>query len=450
LLEVVSKGRVKLEEVSSGNNHPSGFHYGEIYNAARRYAVMPDRGREGRRKRFVLTITNPTDGIIIPVGLLEASDGPPQDSIRDSELYLTPKKFTDWLLNNPNKTRIIAQLLERLDKIKSALRPIKIETGMDLESEEIVYKEHKKLNAISSGRSKLFEKGDKQDPLWDKKKINYLVGIVRFKHALIQIQAGKEYTANDISNGVRILRNLSIPRSNLDISICVGLPPFSYALIGKLLIAFFGDPRIRAIAEPKQSIILKKVFFFNRLNELLPKDGALVITTKGLYPGYSVQYERAHAPGKEGNIRLRKVGHTVGETTSFISQRTDVLGKELMEYLDEAQASSIFGSGGSKRQRRIETAVDAIGLPREMVHPKFNRPIYSLRLVDNIPEIIYLNEKPNWLVPEVTPDEYELLARESWFQRWKNTIERRVCSVENDHIHGLQEVYENKGWVTDE
>src|SRR5439155_26661273 len=134
------------------------------------------------------------------------------------------------------------------------------------------------------------------------------------------------------------------------------LPPFSRALVGKLVIAFAGDPRIRGICSGEPGQIMASVFDLSRLQPYLPTDGAILLTTKGLFPHHSAQYTRAELPRKHSNLRvqMRKIGVTTGITASLMSKRTYRLAQAFLALpFQRRTVASIFGSGGSKRQRRI-------------------------------------------------------------------------------------------------
>src|SRR5262249_24987466 len=176
--------------------------------------------------------------------------------------------------------------------------------------------------------------------------------------AICALRESRSPQDGDLYSMVRLLRDLCIPRLHLDISICGALPPFSFALGGKLMIAFLGDPRVRRICATPAGTILQGIFNRETLAQQLPTCGAVLLTTKGLYPGHSAQYERAVVPGRAAPLKLRRVGTTRGITTSLLSRRSYELASLLLDHRTSARTvSSVFGSGGNKRQRRIEAAV---------------------------------------------------------------------------------------------
>ena len=77
----------------------------------------------------------------------------------------------------------------------------------------------------------------------------------------------------------RVCRDLALPRVNLEISICGALPPFSEALVGKLVASFVADRRIRDLARRPAGEILRSTFDTDVLSSELPHSGSLLLTT---------------------------------------------------------------------------------------------------------------------------------------------------------------------------
>src|SRR5262249_40583225 len=124
---------------------------------------------------------------------------------------------------------------------------------------------------------------------------------------------------SDVYALTRVIRDISLPRLNVELSICGALPPFSYALGGKLVAAFAADPRITSICRRPAGSILAQAFFMDRLEEHLPRTGAVLVTTQGLYAEHSAQYTGVTFPSaqKDRAVRLQKLGTTAGITTSL-------------------------------------------------------------------------------------------------------------------------------------
>jgi hypothetical protein len=147
----------------------------------------------------------------------------------------------------------------------------------------------------------------------------------------------------------------------------------------------------------------------------------LAMTTKGLYPGHSALYNRASVPGVEGAaVALRKLGETRGESTMLVKERTARLAQRVVEGARETgRVALVYGTGGSKRMRFLESAAVECGLPQRIVHAGIKRPVYGMRFVRNMADVIWRGAKPDWLVDaSVSPEEYSRQATELWRSRW--------------------------------
>jgi hypothetical protein len=387
--------------------HSENVTYEDIFAAAVRSWSMPYRDREGRRSRFVLTLTHPRIGTNVPAGILEVCDGPPFHPLRDSCLGVTSETLNDWI-RSQDTSRVGALLADRFTRIYCAMR------GSKRRSLEALYGDILKFERMSAGRST----GHLQ--IRRAKSIAYAARLARAHRAAIQLKAGIRPQSTDLSAIARVCRDLVLPRVCLEVSICGAFPPFSEALVGKLVASFMADPRIRNLCRRPAGQILRDIFNTDKLAEEMPRSGALLLTTQGLYANHSAQYQDVFVPGRQGKfVKLEKIGLTGGATASLMSRQTDQLATKLLDQCERRLVSNEYGSGGSKRQRRIEAAITKIGMTRETIHPIINRPYYGIALANNLPNVVLLNEKPHPLVEiKASPSQYCRDAVEAWRREW--------------------------------
>lgn len=431
VVRLVQEGEFELMDAAAV--HPSGVPYGEVFSAARRSWTMPLRDREGRNHRFVLTVSHRSLGAPLPVGILEVGDGSPLSTARDEALGLTPGSLMRWLRASPDPTERLRVLEGRLSALLLAVLPI---PSANVADHNRLYARAQELEELATGRSVTAH------DFREKKRLSYVVRLTRGREAMRACLAGGTPLPADTYAAVRGLRDLTIPRINLELTVCGALPPFATALVGKLMVAFAADRRIRGICRRVPGTILGTVFDLERLQEQVPKCGAVLLTTKGLFPRHSAQYSRAELPGRPLAlpVPLRKIGDTSGITASLMSKRTYRLARQLLEQASTGRSiSGVFGSGGSKRQRRIEAAVQELGLPEAIIHPRIRRPIYAAALVSNLREICLLNERPKWSIPTCRPKEYAMHATGLWRERWLSTAERRLTACQDDWLEGVQD-----------
>jgi hypothetical protein len=190
-------------------------------------------------------------------------------------------------------------------------------------------------------------------------------------------------------------------------------------------------PRIRDFVDRDFGIIAKEIFDTGKLSKYLPSSGTLLVTTKGLYPGHSSQYNGVKFPvtvGEKG--KLVKIGDTIGQTTSHLAAKTMKYAALSNESLGASAVSRVFGSGGGKRQRTISNAIRALGLPSELAFAYISRPIYAFSLVSNLDRMILFNEDPVW---RTTPyiyknyqDNYCSTALKIWRDKWLSKSKQRA------------------------
>jgi hypothetical protein len=425
ILQLLREGNIRLHCGSDPFNES--LSYRDIFRAAVRSWSMPHRDREGRRIQFVLTVEHSTLVHPLPIGILEAGDGPPYLTRRDERFGLTTASFYRWLGHQRDKSANLARLEKRLGRFLDALIFSKGHTRGDLDR---TLRNLDGLRVRAAGRSKVGV------DLHNAKRAVYLE---RFSKALRGVKSLRENgsaDSSDVYSLVRALRDVSLPSMNVEISICGALPPFSRALGGKLVAAFAADPRITGICRRPIGGILEKAFNLEKLEKVLPRHGALLITTQGLYADHSAQYNGVQVPGYQlsTTTRLEKLGTTDGTTTSLISRRTDALAGQLAKSLNsESSVSLVYGSGGSKRQRRLEEAITLIGIRPDAMYPGIPRPVYGLELVSNLPDVALLGASPRWVVAtRCNPEQYAHATVQAWRERWLPTAEKRLATIEHE------------------
>jgi hypothetical protein len=426
LIRFLREARFWLEPAEAV--HPSGVRYGDGFSLALRLWRMPYRGRQGRMRRFVVVAQHPhvsRDPVI--AGLIEVGDDAPYSVERDQFLTLRSGAALAWLQSQPNLEIACQAVKERLGGLRMAVLPI---AGIGNVAASEILANERELLSRALGRSQ------SDVGFVTKKRIAYLVRLAHGEEALERLASGAEMKADDapFRQGVRALHNLIVPRVHMEATVCGAVPPFGAGLGGKLIVSFLAHPQIRAVASTEPGAILRDLFDLSRLDAAWPNWGVLALTTKGLYPGHSALYNRGSVPGIAGDVRLRRIGKTRGTTTTFLGARSARIAQQIMRSLPgQRQVSMIYGTGGAKRQRVLESAVLTAGLPEAFVHAGIRRPVYGLNMVSNLADIVWGSQPPKWIVdPAATAEQYSDSATAMWRQRWFNQVERRLGFVEGD------------------
>jgi hypothetical protein len=348
-----------------------------------------------------------------PIGILEIGDDAPHNPARDSHMGFAIKSTE---LGDHDRER----LAERFRLLRAALLPVGEHVSPE-DTLEDLFKKRVTLRNAGKGRS---------DPktIALNKRLTYLCRLVEAEAALRALPGSEP---SMFQQGVRVLRDLTIPRVTAEMTICGALPPFGSILAGKLVASMAGHPQVRAFTNRDFGFITSSIFDTDKLEELLPNYGVLIVTTKGLYPGHSAQYNKVLIPVEDGkHLGLRKLGDTSGQTTSHISIATSKLAAQYTELAGGNVVSSLYGSGGAKRQRVITGAALQLGLPSELVHAYISRPVYGVNFVSNLDQVVIFNDPPIWKVEPTSsmPSDASFCERaiELWRTKWGSRAQERV------------------------
>lgn len=426
--QIVAEGSFQLRSVNEV--HPSGLQYSEAFSAALRYWSMPYRGRTGRMKRFVFTVLHHLLPGPCVVGILELGDEAPFCNWRDDLIGLSGLALDQWLLTDPKRRAHLGE--ERLRGIRSALLPLG--DGEDLShvpADEVVSRANH-LEMQSRGRSKV-RVGEERE-LRHRKRAIYALRLASGEVGLRRVQESGRVSSPDrklLARGLRALHDLLVPRYHMEVTVCGALPPFSDALVGKLLVAHFAHPDVVSAVVTPPGELLAWSFDLDRLAPHVSSEGMLAVTTKGLYSHHAPLYHRGTVPGVSSPLRLHRIAMTEGTTTTLLSSDTARLARTVLEsgaLLGQAsKVSQVYGSGGAKRHRSIEAAAVASRISKDLINAGIRRPVYGVSFVSNAVNVAWEAAEPRWLIPrDVNPEQYSAAATDMWRSRWLERSVRRI------------------------
>jgi hypothetical protein len=407
-IEFITEGQLELDSATE-----LGGDVAQIFRDGVTTWSMPYRTREGRSERFVLSLS--VGKRSIPVAILEIGDDAPHNPPRDRAMGLSRKK-TDFSKEE------LSVLAERFYSIRKCLHPAGLPTDFQepIESIEVDLEELKRRGRGREGTLKEISKN---------KRITYLYRLLSAELSCRGLVDNDSF----FSEGLRVLRDLTIPRVNVELTICGALPPFGQLLIGKLAASMAAHPAVRRFVNREFGLIAKSVFDTTQLKMLFPNHGAIFITTKGLFPGHSSQYNGVVMPGiGMSNVKMKKIGDTEGKTSSHLSDMTMRLAVKTVEERNGNKVSRVYGAGGAKRQRTITEAVRSLGLPVDLSHAQISRPVYGVNLVSNLDRVVLYNEDPEWLtepfgsLSEDSNRIFQANALGQWRNRWMEKALSRV------------------------
>ena len=370
---------------------------------------MPYRGREGRSSRYVLKVIK--DGITIPCGIIEIGDDAPHSPLRDQAIgFRLP----------PQDSPLNPYLKDRLNALRLCMRSEDLPVNPKMELSELNLRwQELNLDNFSALDPKL------------RKRMNYLNRIYKGELALSDQAL---WNSADISAAIRAIKDVTLNRVHTEVVICGALPPFGPLLVGKLTAMMMNHPQIRESLNRDIGTLLQDTFEFKKLENWLPRFGPLLVTTKGLFPQHSSQYNRVRIPSHSGYIPLKKLGNTVGQTMSNISDLSMKYATEINSRLGGQGISRDYGSGGSKRQRILQRAAQTIGLDPAMLYADISKPVYGHSLVANPQEVVLGGFSPKWVDSSgnfQSDSEYEAAAQSLWRKQWSSTIVKRLNLADN-------------------
>lgn len=401
---VVCSGRFGLERVE-----PESRFLTETFRTGVTTWSMPYRPREGRSTRYVLTAD--VEGQRIGAGLLEIGDDAPRNPPRDRLMGVA----TD--IKDLSRDEV-ALLGDRFRSLRNALLPEHLPREYR-DTVEVLARMLDQIVAAGKGRS-----GTAVE-ISSKKRLTYLARLVKAELACAGLAGGS------FGEGLRVLRDLTVPRTNVEMTVCGALPPFGPLLVGKLVASMACHPDVRRFVDRDFGEITRGLFDVSALEALLPRHGALIVTTRGLYPAHSAQYNGVECPGREGRrVPLKKLGDTEGQTASHLSDLTVRSAVAVNEAMGGMEVSRVFGAGGAKRQRIISEALRKTGLPLGLGHASIGRPVYGVSLVKNLEQVVLLNAEPLWVaepyIEMSDPGHYIEHAVGWWRARWSRQLANRL------------------------
>ena len=408
LLNVMQASSFELKEVEPTES--------VIFDICLKYWTMPVRSRPSRSKRFILWCMN--NQFILGkkvVGILEIGDDAPMSNHRDEMLGLTYSSFKRWFESGSAEDREnrISKIHIKFTKLRDCLRLDNSYTISDILSQ----KKYKKYRSRIDAALSLFDPNNRDNKLLD-----------------------SETNIDTLKESIKIIHNIVLPRIHCEVTICGSIPPFNEIYGGKMMIAFLGHHKIQSALISSESKILQMSFNLKSLNAILPNYGSLGITTKGLYSGHSPMYNNSILAGKNGQIKFLHLGNTNGDTTSFISSRSVMLARQLLQLRDN-QLSNEWGSGGSLRQRTLVRSCSEVGLEQAILFAGIRRPVYGCCYVSNIHDVIWCDFSPKWKYDlEITSIGYSKYCYDFWSNKWLN----KISAKPNKNLGTLYEAIQDR------
>jgi hypothetical protein len=244
-----------------------------------------------------------------------------------------------------------------------------------------------------------------------------------------------------------VLRRVKAKRvgvNMMDITVCGAVAPYSALLGGKLVSLLMASSDVaRTYSECYTGATSVIASGMAARPVTRPADLVLLGTTS-LYATSASQYNRLRVPahsigGRSGEeLRYEPLGRTSGYGSYHFSEATN----ELMDiFLARRQrgreVNSIFGEGVNPKLRKVRTALEAVGLPAELLlrHGQA-RLVYGVPLATNFREILLgVDRVPRYIVPQRRVASRGITR--FWIRRWLSPRIERDGILEGVASHRL-------------
>jgi hypothetical protein len=242
---------------------------------------------------------------------------------------------------------------------------------------------------------------------------------------LLKNAAGTVQGRRAIAAIVRYVKATHAGIDVMDITVCGAIAPYNRVLGGKLVSLLMASPDvIREYARRYRST--PSLIASAMAGRTLCRTPRLVLLgTTSLYGVGASQYHRlrfrtrTHGTGRQAELAFVELGHTVGYGSYHFSQETMSSLEPVLRRLERGrQVNSIFGEGVNPKLRKVRGALDAVGLPSDLLMQHSSpRIVYAIPLAENFREVLLgLADKPSYLLPQTSESTRRLV--EHWRERW--------------------------------
>lgn len=207
----------------------------------------------------------------------------------------------------------------------------------------------------------------------------------------------------------------------MDITVCGAVAPYNHVLGGKLVALMMVSPEVRREYQRRYSKAPSIIASSMAGRAIVRRPRLVLLGTTSLYSVAPSQYNRLRMPlgPGEGEVTYEPLGRTVGYGSYHFSQGTIEALELLLARLESGRpVNSIFGEGVNPKLRKVRAALDAVGLPANLLLQHGSpRLVYGVILARNFREVLLgLEGRPDYLLPNGKGASETIV--DHWRRRW--------------------------------
>lgn len=237
-----------------------------------------------------------------------------------------------------------------------------------------------------------------------------------------------------ISTILRYTKAAHVGVEVMDITVCGAIAPYNHLLGGKLVSLLMASPEVRAEYARRYKTSSSIIASSMAGRAVVRPPRLVLLGTTSLYGIAPSQYNRLKMPAAAvggaiaTTLAFECLGRTAGYGSYHFSRETLAALEPLLGRLQRGRpVNSIFGEGVNPKLRKVRAALDAVGLPSNLLLQHGSpRLVYGIALASNFREILLgLKSRPAYVIPARRDASAGIV--DFWRARW---LSHRVESTE--------------------
>lgn len=221
-----------------------------------------------------------------------------------------------------------------------------------------------------------------------------------------------------------IVRNVKASHAGvdvMDVTVCGAVAPYNHVLGGKLVALMMTSPEVRNEYQRRYKQTPSIIASSMAGRPVIRRPRLVLLGTTSLYSVAPSQYNRLRMPlGTNGHsLEYAALGHTVGYGSYHFSRATIAALEPLLSRLQSGRpVNSIFGEGVNPKLRKVRAAIDAVGLPSNLLLQHGSpRVVYGVALARNFRDVLLgLTNRADYVLPDGADATKKIV--DYWRDRW--------------------------------